>query len=718
MAFDRLLIDSFRTGWQNNVRAHMIADDAFFAMRNCNVYRQRVVKRFGSQWFGDTSYSSRLRMVLTPALLVVTTPINLALGMQFTIGTDIFTVVNPTIGQTLQTNSAVVATITAIDQVTFSAIADTVYFYPALPVMGIRTFEQQPLSNERFVFFDTRFAYQYNVGLGGFERLAAEGSAGASEWSGDDSQFFWTSTWRGLEANERLLFTTNYSATDGLRYLDASNVWQRLPARYSNADPTLVVETARIVVVFKNRLVLLNTVEVTPTGTRTFTNRARASQLGDPRAADAFFTDVAGKGIALDAATSESIVSAAFLKDRLIVQFENSTWELVYTGNQVYPFTWQKINTELGGESNFSAIAFDQGVLAIGSTGVHLCNGTNVSRIDSKIPQEIFNIRNANEGVLRVYGIRDFYREMVYWSFPSATQTRYPNRVLVYNYVEQAWAEHDDTITCFGYFQPTNGVTWGSTTVLWGSDVLWSDGSTQPLFRQVVGGNQQGFVFVINSELPTNAAVLQISNFTTAGVITSYLHNLQQNDYIYIQDCQGITEANDRIFRIESVTDDTITLDLNGLVLTGTYSAGGVIARVSRVEFLSKQYNFYAKQGRNAYIQKVDFLIDTVAKLNDESAQITVDYSTSSSATLLLGAAAQTDTLVGSGNLDLSPYDLYPQEATQERVWHPVYLLAEGEVVQMKVYYNDELMLNQGSSMRPFQMHGFVIHTKPTSRLQ
>ena len=59
--------------------------------------------------------------------------------------------------------------------------------------------------------------------------------------------------------------------------------------------------------------------------------------------------DLPGFGNAIDAATQEAIVSAEFLKDRLIVYFERSTWELVYTGNQIYPFTWQKINTELEG---------------------------------------------------------------------------------------------------------------------------------------------------------------------------------------------------------------------------------------------------------------------------------------------------------------------------------------------------------------------------------
>jgi len=118
------------------------------------------------------------------------------------------------------------------------------------------------------------------------------------------------------------------------------------------------------------------------------------------------------------APTEEAIVSAEFIKDRLIVFFERSTWELAYTGNQVLPFVWQKINTELGSEATFSVVPFDKVVLAIGNTGVHACNGSNVERIDTKIPDTVFEIFNKENGVSRVAGVRDYFNEMVYWSFP------------------------------------------------------------------------------------------------------------------------------------------------------------------------------------------------------------------------------------------------------------------------------------------------------------
>ena len=224
-----------------------------------------------------------------------------------------------------------------------------------------------------------------------------------------------------------------------------------LPAYGGSPQPQFTgpfVQTCRIIVPFFNRLLLLNTIEndnstfgASPgTGTATaYVNRCRYSFNGSPFARNAWYeknqsdsdvgaTAVANNNIAagagsIDAATEEQIISAEFIKDRLIVYFERSTWEIVYTGNEVLPFRWQKLNTELGSQSTFSTVPFDRAVLTIGNTGVHSCNGVNVERIDDKIPDEIFEFATKNSNTLRTVGIRDYYTELVYWTFVYDTIT-------------------------------------------------------------------------------------------------------------------------------------------------------------------------------------------------------------------------------------------------------------------------------------------------------
>src|SRR5690606_29301889 len=137
--------------------------------------------------------------------------------------------------------------------------------------------------------------------------------------------------------------------------------------------------TARILVVYKKRLLALNTFEgPNAGGSNNYQNRARYARIGNPLEASAWREDIAGAGNSIDCPTSEAIITCEFVRDRLIVYFERSTWEIAYTGNQIYPFVWQKINTELGAESTFSIVPFDKVALAIGNVGIHACNGSSV----------------------------------------------------------------------------------------------------------------------------------------------------------------------------------------------------------------------------------------------------------------------------------------------------------------------------------------------------
>ena len=703
------------SGQQNNVKPWLIPDNAFEVLNNAYVFRGRVRKRFGSRYFANSnsSLSSRLRILLAPAGLIITTPINIEVGQAFSIGNDIFTVVDvtPPYPKSLLSTSAVTATLTAINQITFSAIAASVYFYPSLPVMGLLTYENSATNDEATLAFDTKFSYQYDNLTVGWERIIGA----AAEWYGSTSDFFWGVTWSGVLASERIFFVTNFNQLEPnfMRYFNGA-VWASLnPAITAAAGNTL--QSARILTVFKDRLIALNTWEG-GVGPLNYVNRARYCQIGDPLDATAWRQDIAGKGNAIDAPTKEAIITVEFIKDRLIVYFERSTWELAYTGNQIYHFSWQQINTELGAESTFSVIPFDKLAIGVGNVGIHACNGSNVDRIDQKIPNTIFDIKNDNAGAQRVYGIRDYFSEMLYWAFPNNSAITFPNKIFVYNYPTKTWSFNDDSITCFGYFQPSNSILWNSTTVYWSSDVIWNSGSVSSKFQQVVAGNQQGYTFICDTNINTNELILQINNITLSGVQTSLQvidHNLAQDEYIYIDNAvwnPAGNYLNTQIFQVLTVTDkDNFTIGPNAS-FTGVYQGGGLISRVSQINIKTKQYNFYAQIGRNSFVNKVDFLVDRTT-----NGQIDVNYYVSTSSDNLLLNSANTGSLLGTGTLDTFPYPLIPLEATSTRLWHPVYFQAEGEVIQFELTMNSLQMLNPLIRQAGFQLHAMCIYSNPSS---
>ena len=308
---------------------------------------------------------------------------------------------------------------------------------------------------------------------------------------------------------------------------------------------------------------------------------------------------------------------------------------------------------------------------------------------------------------------------MLYWTFPdvsTGTDFPYPNKLFVYNYPTRTWSFNDDSITCFGYFQPILGVTWSSTTVLWSSDVVWSSGSVSPKFQQVVAGNQQGYTFICDTNVNTNELVLQITNITLIGFQASLQvidHNLAQDQYIYIDNAvwdNAGNYLNAQIFQVLTVTDkDNIIIGPDSSFI-GTYVGGGLISRVSQIYIKTKQYNFYAKDGRNSFVNKVDFLVDRTT-----NGQIDVNYYVSTSIDNLLLDSANTGSLLGTGTLDTFPYPLIPLETTSARLWHPVYFQAEGEVIQFELTMNQVQMLDNNIREAGFQLHAMCIYSSPTS---
>lgn len=745
MASDRFFIAPYdsNSGLQKNVRPWLIPDQAWAELTNAYVFRGRTRKRFGSRWLGNTQLESRFRIAVgTLAAPVSPVPgASGSLGQAFSIADVFFTVNNatPAPQNLLIANGS--ATTKTFDVATgafvFNAVLDslgvavplgtTIYFYPALPVMGLLTYEISTTNNEKIIGFDTTYAYEFTTGTG-WSRISAETAPGDASWSGSDSQFFWGTTWSGANAADRIFFVTNFNENEPnfLRYYDGTQ-WTSFRPAISASE---FLNSCRLFVVFKNRLLVFNTWEGAASPGINYQNRVRWSQIGSPLDMNAWRQDIPGRGSGLDAPTMEAIITAEFIKDRLIIYFERSTYELVYTGNQIYPFVWQKINTELGAESTFSIVPFDRVAIGIGNVGIHACNGSNVDRIDNEIPDEVFEIHNSDGGVDRVYGIRDYWTELVYWAFPDVdadSDFPYPHRVLVYNYKTGTWAFNIDSITAFGYIQLQTGVTWDSLTVTWDDDVSWNSGSNQAQFLRVIAGNQQGYTFIIDPDTPTNAPVLQITDISPSGMlitITAINHNLRTGEFVYFKDIQGtntIEDLNQLIFKVLVIDKDTFTINTSENI-TGTYAGGGVIARVSKPILRTKEFNFYAKEGRNAMVNKVDFLVDAT-----RVGQVLVNFYVSTSTRPLVQDSDQSGTrsLLGTSALDTFPYPLIPFESDTERIWHPVYFQANGNVIQFEITMSDEQMTqievddDTGEILAPsfedFQLHAMCIYAKPTS---
>jgi hypothetical protein len=863
MPFDRFLIAPINTGLQTDLKPWLTMDDSFVLLDNCYVFRGRVTKRVGSLYMGDLSLTSRLRMQigttdsmtgnLTASIPGITVSGNYvpflqgATGQAFSAGSVFFTVYQTGTPAAMYRTDKSVSTATFDTSTGASStsgqvvivgapVSVPVYWYPGEPVLGLPQYESGVINNHPSYAFDPTYAYLYNQG---WNRSGTGANPVWHDPTGEEENYFWTANWEAVTDNDVAMFVSNFQVTntDGTATLTDDPIWTTPDgSNWSTFTPVTVASsgvvsnyilTARIIVAFKNRLVLLNTIENdnsvsvnlgstsgggaasgtvpggrgaigqyfiigsqtyyvtsangaltttgggsgtfdTLTGAYTFTgatgsvainwyvsgyagensnyvNRCRFSHNGSPYAANAFlepnvtynpgsgnvFSDGAGY---IDATTEEQIISAEFIKDRLIVYFERSTWELAYTGNEILPFVWQKINTELGSQSTFSTVPFDNEVITIGNTGIHSCTGANVVRIDQKIPDSIFDFK-ANE-TIRTSGIRDYFAEIVYWTYASDLQEEtqlFPNQVLIYNYQNQSWASMDDCITTFGYFEQQEDTTWATAQGTWEQySGSWIDGILQANERQIIAGNQQGYVVRLARDISSNIPNMQITNIAIdmmqRTVVTIYNHNLTSNpqltaydyDFVYITGVVADTATqaalNDKIFAVSGVMDANNIYIITGLETIADYYGGGLAGRVSNVQIQTKQFNPYVQTDKNVFIQRADFGV-----LKTESGQVTVDYFPSSTEVSMIEGGLATDAILGNNILETSPYDaLYaPLEQNQELLWHPVYFQASGQFIQLFIYMSPLQMTSVPIAFSNFEIQGIILYTQSVGdRLQ
>lgn len=416
----------------------------------------------------------------------------------------------------------------------------------------------------------------------------------------------------------------------------------------SFSGSTTFLFQARILIPYFGRLLALNVFEGTTVGTAVnIFNRCRFSQTGNPVQTDAWRSDIFGKGGFLDAPTNEAIVGATFLNNTLIVFFERTTWQLRYVGEYGLPFIWERIASDLGSESTFSSVLFNNHILAIGDKAIVAADSNSVSRIDLDIPDQIFQFQNAENGVKRVQGIRDYQRELVFWCYADAqtqasdspdVDTVFPNKVLVYNYRNNTWAKFRDNVTAFGTLQFTSNITWDSTDVTWDDeDITWDDFDSQSRFPNIVSGNQQGFIHLYGYVTPDKPS-LSITAITFAASLLSLTipnHNLQTGEIIYLTDVQFIssvtmlpipTDLNNNIYRVTVDDQNIVVLSKWDFVGDGyttnfpftpvgltnaTYIGGGMATLFPRPIIQTKDFNPFQQRGLQSKLSYVDFLLDT-----------------------------------------------------------------------------------------------------------
>lgn len=229
-----LIVANFTTGLETDRTPFLINNEAFPVLNNAYAWRGRVLRKRGNAFLG------RLQRDLTEVVVASaystingtnTFDVFTALGISTSQpdsairpGTLVIVFAAP-ISQTLEDNnsngildvvgagpiqSAVLNYNTGIISITANAAAGpadatiTLSYYPALPVMGLESFDVGLTNFPRLVSFDTRYSYEIVQATDTFYDVTFYRNTGIPfNWNGQNFQQFWTTNYEGA------MWTTN-----------------------------------------------------------------------------------------------------------------------------------------------------------------------------------------------------------------------------------------------------------------------------------------------------------------------------------------------------------------------------------------------------------------------------------------------------------------------------------------------------------------------------
>mgnify|MGYP003619270111 CR=1 FL=1 len=616
MSYSGFLISNYATGYDRELQPWLLPNDAFVDLLDGFVYRGITNKREGYRGFanGIKSTYTESRMVhqiaaVAPATgaidganptftWVLTTPV--ARGRVVVTGSNpavvltdnglgAFTGVGGT-GTINYTTGAVSVTFT-VAPIIASTVLLTYSYHPGLPVMGVMNF--YPTNNIRqLIVADTRYVNRYNPSTDRLDDLAA------GTYNGTSKDFWSWVNYADPASVPRLLFS-NGVVGDVIQQYDGATI--------TNYAPTFAGGTLNARQLFNNkdRLVLFQTIE----GGTLFPRRIRISGTGAD--SDNFDNTATGAGF-IDIPDNTWFYGAAFNRDDIVFFTEAATWILKYTGNDVTPFTLQKVDGSRGCTAAFSVISYLNRTMAASPRGLIICDGYQVDRMDNNIPDFAFNDIAGDNFDHCFSGFIDEDRD-VYTLYPSDGVIKPPlvpvdgsDRILVTNFEEDNYAVYRIPLSCMGNFQVAFTLLWQDLTAAngfpnwdafsekFGNWNAFPFDKGEPI---AIGGGHKGEIWRLN-DTENQDNPLKIRDITIINDqrirVTSDWNNYEVGDFIVFESVGGMIEINDKQGQIVNIQTNYTVFDVDFGQSHGGFSAytsGGQVSRTIPFEAVTKKLN-------------------------------------------------------------------------------------------------------------------------------
>ena len=347
-------------------------------------------------------------------------------------------------------------------------------------------------------------------------------------FTGNNTNFFNATNWQTTDGEPSYLYMTNN--VDFVTLFDGTNL---------SSPPFAIVSTNMIldsvtlaplypkkndfqnvldIKVYKNRLLFIRPTLLLSNVDAQSIRWSKIANVASPLGNFNFVADVAGNGGELSAPTGDWIQSSQFLRDMLIVLFQNSTWLFRFTGNVPDVFRFDKTNGSRSTNAPYGSVEYDDVVTSMGAKGLIACNGVEVERYDDAIIDFIENINQNSFG--QCFAQKFDTTNQTFMLYPSEErENATSDSILIYNFLEKTWAifrpnlglliqdpNFNNTLSCLGLGFTTEDLRWLDFAVgsgfYNGSGLKWSQATyswnsfqQQDLAPSLLGGDQNGFVY-------------------------------------------------------------------------------------------------------------------------------------------------------------------------------------------------------------------------------
>jgi len=491
-SYQPFLISNFRQGLLLGLEPWLLPQDAFAKLKNAYLEDGAIVKRKGYEDFDRFVYAVAGEVLdtgdgSTKTFTGTVSNVPLRAGdLSVTDGTESFT---DNSDGTLTGDAGGTGTInytTGAVSVTFNANVTNLQditmgydYYPGNAITGIFTYIKSD-GTKQLLASDTKRVCNY-------ASSKLEDLPDADVWTGTQANL--------VSAAQYLDIMYFANGKDQMRQYNGTAL-TAFNVDIDGGGAANDLDYAKFVMVAKERVIVFYTSE---SGT-VYPQRVRWCTSGSP-------TDWTNDEY-IDCPTGEWIRAVAYIGDDIGVWFDDSFWMFKYTGNAAIPFNFERIDSQEGAVAGFSPVVQKNKAFALSKTRLTLTDGFDLQAVDHKIPKFVLSFDQDNADLC--YGINLKELDQIWLLYPYIGSSS-PDRVLVLNYQDKAFADFRLSMTCLGFYDRESSVTWTNAVGTWGAQAgVWIEGSEQAGYPELLGGSSDGYLYRLNSGSDDDGSAIEM----------------------------------------------------------------------------------------------------------------------------------------------------------------------------------------------------------------